>query len=162
MPVLGPDGKPIKKDGKRYMFAMEGQIFEPDSIILLEKDLDKNMKNKLVMETTLQSAFLAALKDIIPYWNNKPGIHPNIKNMTVFDKADEERMKALNNTLEFFKELDPPLTYHKKIEDLKNMALNKMFDAVHDMPDAWNKNGTLKEDFAKERMRSFSSDTYIL
>ncbi len=161
MPVLGPDGKPVNKGSKKYMFAMEGQIFEPDSIILFEKELDINMKGKLVMETTLQVAFLAALKSIIPYWNSKPGIHPNIKNMTVFDKVDKERMEALKNTLEFFKQLDPPITYHEKVDDLKAKALNKMFDAVYDMPDAWNDDGTMKEDFAKERFKDFS-DAYTV
>lgn len=137
---------------KKYMFAIEGQLYEPDnnSIILFEQGIDQTMRRELVSETTLQVAFLEALKHIMPYWHSRTGIHPDIKKMTIFTEKDEKTLQALHNTLDYFKNLDIPITNDADVESLKFKAINKMFDTIHDMPDAWNEDGSMKDEYVRE------------
>lgn len=153
MAILDAKGKKIKRKrkGKLYFFAIEGQIYDLDCSNLTDfrKQLKGDMEKEVVRDTTLQAAFMMALKNVVDYWNSKPGLHPNIYELTHFEKQDEERLKGLMNTLDWFKDQEPPIE-HSDIEQIKLKMLTKMFDAIEEMPDAWTEDGKLKPEYAKE------------
>ena len=164
--IFGPDGKPYKvkrkkkKGGKDYMFAIEGQIYEPPkSLSALVKELDGKQMKELVYETTRQVIFLRALKKMLPMLHSRQGIHPNVKNLSIFEESDKERLIALENTLEWFEKRKPPVVFKGgDVEKLVSRYMNKMFDTIHEIPAAWNKDGTLKPEYAKEYLDQQNSN----
>lgn len=139
------------------MFAIEGQIYEADSVILLDKDLNMNQRRQLVFDTTCQMMFLEALQKIMPFLQKKKGLHPNIREVSEFTDEDKNRLNALKNTVEYYKGLTPPIEAVGDTKPHVVTMMNKMFDAICDMPDAWNDDGTIKEEYKDKYFQDLKS-----
>ena len=132
---------------KTYMFAIDGQIYQADDETSLGKDMDGEMIKKLVNDTALELAFLAALQKIMKFWHKRSGIHPDIEKMTVFDADDKQRAECLKNTLDHLASRDEPIKPKQSVSSMSKKMATKMFDSVSDMPDAWARDGQLKFKF---------------
>ena len=131
---------------KRYMFAIEGQIYETDNVLTIKEDLDPEQYVQLVRDTVFQVAFMEALKNVMPHFSAVKGLHPNLKNMAKFEKDDEDRLQCLKETVKILKETDPLLLTYD-MDKLISQAAMKMYSAISEIPDAWTKDGTLKPEF---------------
>ena len=137
---------------KKYMFAVEGQIYETDNILTIKEDLDPEQYIQLVRDTVFQVAFMEALKRTMPHFAGVKGLHPNLRNMAKFEKDDEDRLQCLKETIKILKENDPLILSSYDMNTLISQAAMKMYNAISEIPDAWTKDGHLKPDFI-ERYR---------
>jgi hypothetical protein len=132
---------------KKHMFAIEGQIYETDSILEVKAACEPEQYTQLVRDTTFQIAFLEALKIVMPKFASIPGVHPNLKNMAKFEEDDEKRLQSMKDALELLAENDPLLAKTHDVKKLKEQVIHKMLNAMMEIPDAWTEDGKLKPEF---------------
>lgn len=138
---------------KKHMFAIEGQIYETDSILEVKAECNPEQYTQLVRDTIFQIAFLEALKIIMPKFAATPGLHPNLRNLAKFEEQDEKRLQSMKDTIVLLMEDDPLLVKTYDVEKLKNQVIHKMFNAMADIPNAWTEDGKLRPEFI-EKYRS--------
>ena len=132
---------------RKYMFAVEGQIYETDNISSIKEDLDPEQYNQMIRDTMFQIAFMEALKKALPHFISMPGIHPNLKTMAKFEKEDEIRLNFMKDTINFLMESDTLILQKYDIDKLTNEVYDKMIGSIADIPNAWTKDGKLKPEF---------------
>lgn len=138
---------------KRYMFAVEGQIYETDNILTIKEELDPEQYNQVIRDTMFQIGFMEALKKALPHFISVPGLHPNLKNMAKFEEEDEIRLNFMKDTINFLMENDPLILQKYDIENLTDEVYIKMLRAITEIPNAWTKDGKLKPEFIEKYRR---------